>query len=68
MEPRRHDLPFDLILHIRRQGVKRLPKLPPIGAQFLHADPHITMRNAGLTPLEVLGSTRVTSMGLRTLP
>jgi hypothetical protein len=55
MEPQRHDLPFDVILHICRQGVKRLAKLP--------SDLHIKMHNAGLTSLEVLGSTRVTSMG-----
>lgn len=54
MEPRRHDLPFGEILHVRRQvsnGFKNAPDL------------HIKVRNAGLNPLEVLGSTRVTRMG-----
>ncbi len=56
MEPRRHDLPFDEVLHVRRQvsnGFKNAPDL------------RITVRNAGLTPLEVLGSTRVARMGLK---
>lgn len=43
MEPQRHNQPFDVILHVHRQGVKRLPKPSPIGVQFLHADPHITV-------------------------
>ncbi len=56
MEPRRHDLRFDEILHVRRQ-VSNASKTDP--------DLRIKVRNAGLTPLEVLGSTRVARMGLK---